>query len=112
MNIQTPKDLVSALIGLFPGFQAEWDEGEGFGGSGQYNFHTVFMELVPFCSGYLAEASPKTIQSFCALINDLVAAGGEMENAVSTCLLEHASQVGVRKALKPYLSLAAKAELR
>jgi len=112
MKIQTPKDLVSALIDLFPGFREEWDEGEGYGGVGQYNFHTVFMELAPVCSGYLAEATPRTVEAFCALINALVAGGGDVENAVSTCLLEHASQVGIAKTIKAHLSQAAKAELR
>jgi len=112
MNVRTPQDLVVALISLFPRFREEWDEGEGHGGIGEYNCHTVFMELAPVCAGYLAEASPQTVEAFCILINDFVAAGGDMENAVSTCLLEHASQVGIRKAIKPHLSPAAKAELR
>ena len=112
MKIETPKDLVAALIDLFPGFRDEWDEGEGYGGIGQYNFHTVFMELAPFCSGYLAEASPRTVEAFCTLINNFVASGGDMENAVSTCLLEHSSQVGIAKTIRPHLSQAAKTELR
>jgi len=112
MKIQTPKDLVAALIELFPRFRDEWDEGEGYGGVGQFNFHTVFMELAPVCSGYLAEATPRTVEAFCALINAFVASGGDMGNAVSTCLLEHASQIGIAKTIKSHLSQAAKAELR
>lgn len=112
MKIETPRDLVAALIGLFPAFRDEWDEGEAYGDIGQYSFHTVFMELAPDCSQYLVEAPPRTVEAFCSLINDLVAAGGTMENAVSTCLLEHASQIGIRKVLKPHLSLAARGELR
>jgi hypothetical protein len=42
----------------------------------------------------------------------MVAAGGEKENAISTCLLEHASQVKVRNIIRPHLSAAAKEELR
>jgi hypothetical protein len=112
MKIETPKDLVVAIIDLFPGFRDDWDEGEGYGEIGQYNFHAVFMELAPVCSGYLAVASPRKVQAFSALINDLVASGGDMENAVSTCLLEHASQVGIAKTIKPHLSQEARAELR
>ena len=112
MKIQIPQDLVAAPIDLFPKFQDEWDEGEAYGGIGQYSFHTVFMELAPVCSGYLAEASSRTVETFCTLINRFVASGGDMENAVSTCLLEHASQVGIAKTIKSHLSQAAKAELR
>jgi hypothetical protein len=112
MKIETPKDLVIALIDLFPGFRNDWDEGESFGGIGQYNFHTVFMEIAPVCSDYLAMASPRKVEAFCAIINSFVASGGDMENAVSTCLLEHASQVGIAKTIKPHLSQVARAELR
>ena len=112
MKIETPKDLVIALIDLFPGFRKDWDEGEGEGGIGQYNFHTVFIEFAPGCSGYIAMASPRKIVAFCALINNFIARGGDMENAVSTCLLEHASQVGIANTIKAHLSQAARAELR
>jgi hypothetical protein len=46
------------------------------------------------------------------MINAMVEAGGERENAISTCLLEHASQVKLRAIIRPYLSEAAKRELR
>jgi hypothetical protein len=42
----------------------------------------------------------------------MFAAGAEKENAISTCLLEHASQVKVRNIIHPHLSAAAKEELR
>jgi hypothetical protein len=112
MKIQTPGDLVAALIKLFPAFRDEWDGDEGHSGIRLGSFHTVFMELAPVCSGYLAEASPRTVAAFCTIINTFVASGGAMENAASTCLLEHASQVGIAETIKPHLSKAAKAELR
>jgi hypothetical protein len=52
------------------------------------------------------------VAAFCTLINGCVSAGGDMENAVCTCLLEHASQVGIAKTIRPHLSEAAKAEMR
>jgi hypothetical protein len=42
----------------------------------------------------------------------MVAAGSEQENAISTCLLEHASQAKVKKIISPFLNAAAKKELR
>lgn len=112
MKIEMPKDLVAVLTTMFPAFRVEWDEGGAYGGIGQYNFHTVFMELAPDCAAYLAEASPRSVTAFCNIINDFVAAGGDMENAVSTCLLEHASQIGIAKPVKPHLSREARAKLR
>jgi len=112
MTIQTPQDLVAILDELFPGFRDEWDEDEAYGYSVDYTFHAVFTELAPVCARFLAEASPHTLKSFCILIDEFVSSGGKKENAVSTCLLEHASHVGIAKTLKPYLSQAAKSELR
>jgi hypothetical protein len=111
-DIDKPRDLVNRLIHLFPEFEAEWDEGEGYGCLGCYGYHTVFTELAPDCRSYLEKSSPATVKSFCDLINAFVSASGDKESAVSTCLLEHASQVGIRKIVNPYLSQAAKQELR
>ncbi len=49
---------------------------------------------------------------FGAIVNAEIAAGSERNNAVSTCLLEHASQVSVKKLISPLLSAAARKELR
>jgi len=111
-KIETPHQLVECLISLFPKFGDEWDDGESGGSPGEYEYHTVFFDLVPDCCSYLRSSSPQTVKKFCTLINSFVAAGGNKENAVSTALLEHASQVGIAKMLKPHLSADAKAELR
>jgi hypothetical protein len=62
-------------------------------------------------TGYL-QAAPARVGRFCDLVNAMVAAGAEKENAISTCLLEHASQVRIRNIIRPHLSAAAKGELR
>jgi len=108
----TPRHLVDQLIMIFPGFSEEWDAGESFGKSGDYNYHTVLQTFAPVSQKLLNGATPSQVREFCELINQMVALGGALENAVSTCFLEHASQVGVRKIIKPYLSKEAKHELR
>ena len=65
------------------------------------------MRLTPVITDYLRAAPKQTVEAFCALVNNMVAAGGVKENAISTCLLEHASQVQVRSIIRPYLSVAA-----
>jgi hypothetical protein len=72
MKIETPQDLVAALVELFPSFADEWDNGEAYGHSGDYSFCTVFMELAPVCAGLLAKATPRALKSFCALVDDFV----------------------------------------
>jgi hypothetical protein len=109
----SPNELVNRLVEIFPAFADEWDEGEGLGyGKATFTYHTVFLTFGPLCYRYLAEASAKEIEDFCTLINDAVESGGSLENAVSTCFLEHASQLGVRKLIKRHLSATAKIELR
>ena len=49
-------------------------------------------------------------EALAALLNAAVDAGGDAENAASTCLLEHARQVKVDRVLRPWLSQAARAQ--
>jgi hypothetical protein len=75
------------------------------------SYHQVIQHLAPMITGYL-QGSPAQVEDFCDLVNAMFAAGAEKENAISTCLLEHASQVKVRNIIRPHLSAAAKEELR
>ncbi len=103
--IQSPQELVARLIDLFPAFASELDDEE------YLSLHSVFFDFCPMSAKYLSSSSIRTVKEFCELINSMVAAGGSNENAVSTCFLEHASQIGVRKQIKPYLSPEAKREM-
>ena len=105
-DIESPVSLAATLTKMFPAFANEL-EGEEI-----TSYHQVIQRLAPMVSGYLQSAPKKTVQRFCEVVNEMVAAGGERENAVSTCLLEHASQVKVRKIISSHLSAAAKQQLR
>jgi hypothetical protein len=52
--------------------------------------------------------SAKQLRRLGEWLSASVAAGGEIENAVSTCFLEHARQLKVNRVLAPYLSRLAK----
>ena len=104
---ESPTALLTVLCELFPLFAAEFDEDEEI-----TSHHQVVSRLTPMITGYLQGAPKQTIEVFCSLVNEMVSAGGDNENAISTCLLEHASQVEVRNIIRPYLSAAAKHELR
>ena len=108
----TPRALYEVLVGLFPSFAAEWEDDEWQDAIDPPSFHSVFLSFAPIASEVLGKSRNRELEQFCALVNELVERGGDTENAVSTCFLEHASQVGVRRLIQPYLSIAAKAELR
>lgn len=111
--IKTPNHLVLELTKLFPLFADEWDGGESLGYDGvNFSYHAVFMELAPCCALYLTEATADKREAFCNILNSMIDSGGDQENAVSTCLLEHASQIGIRNIIKPSLSQKALQELQ
>jgi hypothetical protein len=89
---------------MFPDFERQCDEAE--------SYHQVVMELSPCITRYLEESTDRSVKEFGALVDRMVEAGGTQQNAIETCLLEHASQVGCAKLLKPHLGPAARKELR
>jgi hypothetical protein len=105
-NIESPTVLVEQLVQLFPAFEVELD------GEKVESYHQVVRQLTPVITGYLEGSSERTVRKFCDLVNLMADAGGETENAISTCLLEHASQVKVLEIISPHLSAAAKREVR
>jgi hypothetical protein len=106
LNFKSHSDFVSSLVSLFPDFAAEVELDD------PQSHHDVLLSFSLVSARLLAGSGQKTIERFCDLVNRMVAAGGQFENAISTCLLEHASQCGIRRLIQPYLSKAAKAELR
>ena len=105
-DIASPTDLAERLIALFPPFAVE------LGGQAIETYHGVVQRLAPVIAGYLQDSPEPTLSRFCELVNAMAHAGGDQENAISTCLLEHASQVGVRGIIRPHLGAAARKELR
>lgn len=108
----TPEQVVERLIELFPAFEIEWDDGEGFGYDGDYSYRSVFLTFGPVSSTLLEAASDSTVRKFCDFVDHGVERGGDLENAISTCFLEHASRLGVASRIRRHLGAAAKAELR
>jgi len=104
VTLDSPTDLRATLIRMFPDFEAQCDDAE--------SYHQVVMELSRFIARYLEEGTDRSANEFGALVDRMVEAGGTQQNAIETCLLEHASQVGCAKLLKPHLGRAARKELR
>lgn len=103
----SPLEFHAKICGLFPEFSQEFDPDETID-----TYHHVVSSLAPRLAGYLKTKSDRKTRVFCDIVNDMVEAGGDQRNAIETCLLEHASQIGCGKLLKPHLSVTAKRELR
>lgn len=104
MTLTSPDELRGALIRMFPNFASQSDSAE--------TYHQVVAELSPHIARDLEQGCERSARDSCALVNSMFEAGGSQRNAIETCLLEHASQVGCAKLLMPHLSPAARKELR
>ena len=104
--VDSPTRLFERLVALFPSFLAELQDEE------IESYHQVVTRLTPVITGYLRGSPDRTLREFCHVVNLMVDAGGDRENAISTCFLEHASQVGVAKLIRSHLGKMAKKELR
>ena len=110
MKIDSASELARELTAIVPAFAERWDEGKSSGyPDGNHTYHTVFLALSTLD---LTHSTTKQIKAICVIINDFISRGGDYENAASTCFLEHASQIRVMNIIKPYLSDAARTELR
>jgi hypothetical protein len=103
----SPLELHATVCELFPAFSQKFEPDEAID-----TYHHIVRSLAPRLASYLEGESDRKTRAFCDIVNEMVEAGGDQRNAIATCLLEHASQIGCGKLLKPYLSVTAKQELR
>jgi len=109
METISQSDLVKALARVFPTFAAQWQQDREDDVFPSDSLHSVYQSFVPFLGKH--EASETQWVKLASLLNNEVSAGGDRENAVSTCLLEHSYQLGIAKKLRPLLSAEAKCRL-
>ena len=110
MKQRMQEELLESLYAIFPTFQVAWreEEDEQEEAYRSYSLHSVYLSFLPYLGR--AAATPKQFCRLAALVNAEVDKGGDSENAVATCFLEHLRQVGLTKALRP--SLSAQGRLR
>ena len=100
---QSPEELFERLFAILPEYQAArrpiHDDAP--------TFHSVLREFSTFFGGPACSMSKRQLRSFGELVSAAMEAGGRLENAFATCLLEHAEQIGVWKPLRPFLSRTA-----
>ena len=101
----TPAQTYEFFLALDPPFETEMEEE---GPPEQFTHHQVMRIFAEYFAANHRSFSEKQLRALGDWLSDAVAAGGEIENAVSTCLLEHSRQLKVNRVLAPYLSRQAK----
>lgn len=101
---QSPQEAIAFLTELDPPFETELEDED----PAELNYHRIIRAFAVYFAANRSSFSPAAIRRLGNWINVSVEAGGEIENAISTCFLEHARQLGVNRVLAPYLSTNAK----
>jgi hypothetical protein len=107
---KTPEQVLAELVAMFPSFQGYALDNET--SSDTLTVHRVMSLFTDFFIGAHSTYSDWQLIKFGSWINEVVQVDDELENAVSTCFLEHTRQIGVAKALAPHLSKLAKQRSR
>ncbi len=95
-----PEALLEELFAIFPEYRAEHRPIH----DDTPTYHSVLMAFAPYFGSRSASFSERQFRSFGELVSAAVAAGGSLENAFGTCLLEHLHRIQASKILRPYLS--------
>jgi hypothetical protein len=103
---KTPKQLLAELVAIFPNFQDYALDDETSIDS--LTVHSVMFLFTDFFPGAYSTCSDRQLIKFGSWLNEAVQVDDELENAVSTCFLEHTRQIGVATLLAPHLSKLAK----
>ena len=96
----TSEALLEELFTIFPEYRADHRPIH----DDTPTYHSVLMAFTLFFGGQTASFSERQLRSFGELVSAAVAAGGSLENAFATCLLEHLHQIRASQVLRPYLS--------
>ena len=105
----SPGQLRDQLSEIFPAFRDHWDDKDNpfVQDDGSFGYHAVMLNLNDFFAGH-ESWSNEQLRAFSELLNAAVTRDDDLENAVSTCFLEHMHQMKMTKLLSPYLTPEAK----
>jgi hypothetical protein len=106
-NLPTsPRGLAVALSSIFPTFEV--GKTDPYDPYGAPTFHSIMIDFTTFFGRASRSCSQKQLRSFGALVNQAVRQSGPLENAISTCFLEHLRQIRAERVLRPFLAPAGK----
>ena len=74
----------------------------------EWTHHAVLRQFLLYFSTNHKSFTQQQLQRFGGWVDDAIAANDNLENALSTCFLEHTRQVKIDRVLAPYLSANAK----
>jgi hypothetical protein len=105
MRPSTARELWTRLTALFPGFTeyhtlAELEESER---DDTATLHSVMFPFTQFFGGRHTTFTDKQLSTLGTLLNESVAVEDDLENAVSTCFLEHLHQIRGYKVLARHI---------
>lgn len=98
------EDATKFLVGLDSAFETELEVED----PEELNLHRVMMLFAQYFGANGNRFSEKQLRRLGEWLSSAVSTPGELENAVSTCFLEHIRQLRVNRLLAPYLSKSAK----
>jgi hypothetical protein len=98
------KDTTKFLVALDSAFETELEVEE----PEELTLHRVMSLFAQYFGVNGSRFSEKQLRRLGEWLSSAVSVPGELENAVSTCFLEHARQLKVNRLLTPYLSKLAK----
>jgi hypothetical protein len=109
MVARSPEHLRDRLFEVFPRFRQYWEDDENpHVDSGTFTYHGLMLLFTEFFGAELTELSEQQVKHLGGLVNEAIAQPGALENAISTCFLEHLHQIDPYKTLMPFLSADAK----
>jgi hypothetical protein len=106
-----PMQLLASLSDIFPQFGQE-DLAEDVAEAGKIGLHCAMRNFTDYFSENHREFSEHQLASLGRLLNEAVTVDDNLENAVSTCMLEHLHQINGYEILSPYLSRKARERTR
>jgi len=110
MQQYNQSNLLDDIVRIFPEFASYWEADVSGNDVPSPSLHTVYMSFLPFLAH--ANPTPKQWLLIATHLSEAVAAGGDRESAVDTCVLEHLHQVRLDRVLRPLLSKEARSYVR
>ena len=113
---QRPQETLRQLCELFPDFGEWWKieespplkDGLVNGVFYQWTHHRVMQAFLMYFAKNHLSFTEKQLRRFGDWISKAVSIDSDLENAISTCFLEHTRQLKINRVLAPYLSPVAK----
>ena len=103
----TAAELESTLVGIFSSFATELAKVEADPPEfGERTLYAVLLDFAPYFARHAKSFSEHQLEGFGHFLHAALQTGGQLENALSTCFLEHAHQLKVSKQLRQALRKA------